>query len=129
MSSHSSHAKKFPVKLRYVVGGLVLIALVTIAIVDLQPFFAYQAKKNKIRELIPIGSNIDDAGPILKSNGFRYYDKHFATVDEDYYWMEVIVAHKPRPKSLSLMRLSGIRLYFHYVVIEANLDNEVRRIY
>ncbi len=111
---------------------LLLLAVAVVGflvIIDLQPYFQYRSKENKIRQLIPIGSNIDDAGSILKANGFTYHGKHFATVAEDEYWIDVDVANKPRPLTLSLLHVVGLRLYFHWVVIESGLDNKVRKIF
>jgi hypothetical protein len=111
---------------------LLLLAVVVVGylmIIDLQPYFEYRSKESKIRQLIPIGSNIDGAESILKANGFTYHEKHFATVAEDKYWIDVAVANKPRPLTLTVLHLAGFRLYFHWVVIESGLDNKVRRIF
>jgi hypothetical protein len=111
---------------------ILLLAVVVVGflvIIDLQPYFEYRSKENKIRQLIPIGSNINDAGSILTANGFTYHEKHFATVAEDEYWIDVDVANKPRPLTLTLLHVAGIRLYFHWIVIESGLDNKVRRIF
>ena len=96
---------------------------------DLAPYFEYRIKVNRIRQLIPIGSNIDNAATILRANGFTFQEKHFATVAEDNYWIDVDVANKPRPWTLTLLHLAGARLYFHWVVIESSLDNKVRKIF
>ena len=101
----------------------------SLVIIDLQPYFEYCSKENKIRQLIQIGSNIDDAASILKAHGFTYHEKHFATVAEDKYWIDVNVANKPRPLTLTLLHVVGLRLYFHWVVIESGLDNKVRQIF
>ena len=116
---------------RYVVGTIlvstIIIALFVVA--DLQPYFEYRAKKNKICELIPIGSNIDEADRILDEHGFNYFPKDFATVYHDYYCLSVTVTIKPRPITLTIPAYLGVHVYFHYVVIEAGLDNKVRKIF
>ena len=115
---------------RRVLFSLAGLAIVTLLVMwDLMPYFEYRTKVNRIRQLIPIGSDIDDAAPILTANGFTFHDKHFATVAEDKYWIDVDVANKPRPWTLTLLHLAGVRLYFHWVVIESSLDNRVRIVF
>ena len=53
---------------RWIVISVLISGLLTL---DLLPYFDYLSKKNKIKRLVPIGSNIDDAEAILKENGFK----------------------------------------------------------
>ena len=60
---------------------------------------------------------------------FAFQGKHFATIAEDKYWIDVTVASKPRPWTLTILHLMGVKLYFHWVVIESGLDNKVRTVF
>lgn len=120
-------SRRWTYRLPLLISALLGVAL--LVILDLQPYFEYQSKASRIRKLISIDSNIDDAGSILKANGFAYYEKHFSTVAEDAYWIDVEVAFKPRPFTLTLLHVVGLRLYFHWVVIESGIDNKVRKIF
>ncbi len=60
-------------------SALLVVAL--LVVLDVQPYFEYRAKANRIRQLIAIGSDIDDAGPKLKANGFTYFEKDFDLYD------------------------------------------------
>jgi hypothetical protein len=129
MTDRESEGASLRSKRRLLIS-LASIAIFTALVVwDLAPYFEYREKANRIRKLIPIGSNIDDAGPVLSQNGFTFHKKHFSTVAEDTYWIDVDVARKPRPWTLILLHLAGFRLYFHWVVIESGLDNNVRKIF
>ena len=114
---------------RYVIALVVSLSIVAaLIIVDLQPYFSYLAKKRHIQSLISIGSNIDDAPAILKSQGFQVGEKYLPTVDKDYYWIDIQVATKPRPVTLTILSLVGVRAYFHWLTLEAGLDNRIRAI-
>lgn len=129
MADQEIASKSLPSKHRRLVALTVLGIFTAIIAWDLMPYFEYRANANRIRQLISIGSDMDDAGPILRKNGFTFYDKHFSTVAEDAYWIDVDVTNKPRPWTLTLLHLCGIRLYYHWVVIESGLDNKVRKIF
>ncbi|MCU0713327.1 MAG: hypothetical protein MUC43_14805 [Pirellula sp.] len=129
MADQETSSKSLPSKYRRLIALTVLAIFTVIIVWDLMPYFEYRANAYRIRQLISIGSNIDDAGPILRKNGFTFYDKHFSTAAEDTYWIDVYVANKPRPWTLTLLHLYGFRLYFHWIVIESGLDNKVRKIF
>jgi hypothetical protein len=111
------------------VALVVLVPLSLLVTWDLQPYFAYLEKKHEIQRLIPIGSNIDDAPALLKKKGYHFYDKDFTTVAKDYYIISVGVADKPRPMTLRVLWVLGMRQYYHWVAIEAGLDNRVSKVY
>jgi len=117
------------IKWRLLFSLTALIIATLVVAWDLTPYFDYRSKANHIRQLIPIGSNIDDASSILSANGFAFQGKHFATVAENKYWIDVTVASKPRPWTLTILHLMGVKLYFHWVVIESGLDNKVRTVF
>lgn len=129
MADQKTASKNLPSKHRRLIALTTLASFTVLVVWDLMPYFEYRAKANRIRQLISIGSNIDDAGPILRRNGFTFYDKHFSTDAEDTYWIDVNVANKPRPWTLTLLHLCGMSLYYRWVVIESGLDNRVRKIF
>lgn len=118
--------------LRYVplaIFGLFIVAIVYLILLDLQPVFEYRKIKNRIEALVPLGSDMDAIEEVLRDEGFELYGKHFATVQEDYYWIEVKVFHKRRSIVADALGHMYIYLYYNYVVIEAGLDSRVRRVF
>lgn len=113
---------------RYALAAIPFALFAAFIIWDLQTYFAYAEKKRQIEKLVSVGSNIDESAAFLKRAGFHVGDKYLPTVDQDYYWVDIQVAHKPRPITLSVLSLVGVRAYFHWVTLEAGLDNRIRRI-
>jgi hypothetical protein len=119
----SSHKKR-------VFFGVAVAALVAGAIwIDLQPVFQYRAIKSRVKDLVPLGSDIDSAGEILTDAGFQFYGKHFADVGKDSYSVDIKIHYKRRSVVADALGHLHIYLYYNYVVIEAGLDNKVRRIF
>jgi len=122
--------KRHIARLHWLLLGLVVTALVAVTVwIDLQPVRDYRAIKSRVEELVPLGSDIDLADDALTDAGFQFYGKHFATVYEDYYWMEVKIHYNRRSFVADALGHLHIYLYYNYVVIEAGLDNKVRRIF
>jgi hypothetical protein len=118
------------VRWHWLVLGLVVLALVaTTAWIDLQPVRDYRAIKSLVKELVPLGSDIDAAQDILADAGLQFYTKDFATVNKDYYVVQVRIYYDRRSVVADALGHLHIYLYYNYVVIEAGLDNKVRKIY
>ena len=115
---------KLPAR-RIVLALSLVVPLAAILIWDLSPYLEYHGNITRLRQAIPIGSNMDDVPAILEQQGFRFVDKHFATVAEDRYWIDVRVAWKSRPWTLRLLCLVGIDVYYQWAVIEADLDGRI----
>lgn len=96
---------------------------------DLMPVLDYQSKKREIVNLIPIGTDIDDAKRRLEAHSFSCNEKHFATNAKDRYWLEVSVGSDRTSICALILHSMGIRVYHHWIVVEANLDGEVQRIF
>jgi len=97
--------------------------------IDLQPVRHYRAIKSRVIALVPLGTDIDVAERILADAGLQSYGKDFATVDKDFYWLNVKVHNARRSVVADLLMWLRIYLYHDVVVIEARLDNKVRRIF
>jgi hypothetical protein len=122
--------KRLAAKSRWVLLGLAASAFVAIVVwIDLQPVFTYRAIKSRVKALIPLGSDIDAAEAVLTDAGLQFYEKALATVKEDYYVVEVKIHYERRSIVADALGHLHIYLYYNYVVIEAGLDNKVRKIF
>ena len=121
---------KSPTKARRACIVVGIVAFVLFAIwYDMQPVLQYVREKERIEVLVPIGSDIDDADGALTNAGFRFFEKEFATVDKDYYVIQVRLHYKRRSTIADMLSYVNVYLYYNYVVIEATLDNKVRKVY
>jgi hypothetical protein len=103
-----------------IVGPIVLAAVM----IDFNPFFEYRARRHEIQDLVPIGSNLDEAAQMLDARGYKFFDN-----GEDSYRIDVRVLPARRSLTLNLLDALGVYDYSEYVVIEAGLDDKVRRIF
>jgi hypothetical protein len=86
----------------------------------------YKEKRKEIIRLVPIGMDIDEASILLKKKDFEVGDKYTPTADKDYYWVEIWITGE-RTLAIKIMKFFGVE-YYNWVVIEAGLDNKVRKI-
>ncbi len=114
-------------KLLYLLLSCTLIGLTLF--VQLRPAIDYAQKKKRIRQIVTIGMDIDDAAAALRARGFDVSEKSFATVAKDTYWINVRVASDRKTATIVLLDLLGIHVYYHWVVVEAGIDGKVRRVF
>ncbi len=89
---------------------------------------AAQNREKRIRELVPIGMDIDKAIELLRSEGFSVGDKHFATVDKDYYWANIQIRFLFSLRDIVNMTRHKGKVNKRWVVLEAGLDGKIRKI-
>ncbi len=87
------------------------------------------ARRQRIRELVPIGMDIDEAIELLRSEGFSVGDKYHPTKLHDVYWADIKIRKEPIPflETLKLGMGKG-KVRKRYVAIEANPDGVITTI-
>ncbi len=88
------------------------------------------ARKQRIRELVPIGMDIDAAIQLLRSEGFSVGEKYFPTNDRDCYWVDIILRKEPITFLDMIKQGMGRgRVKKRYMALEADLDGAITKNY
>lgn len=116
------------------VGLLVVISLIGLAtLVSLKVLLdpegsAAEAREQRIRELVPIGMDIDEAIELLRSEGFSVGDKYFPTLNKDYYLADITIRFKfTFLDKINITRHKG-KVNKKWVSLKAGLDGVITSI-
>ena len=87
------------------------------------------ARRQRIRELVPIGMNIDEAIEILRANGISVTDKYDPTKSQSYYLADIKIRKEPITflETLKLGMGKG-KVRKRYVALKANWDGVITAI-
>ncbi len=83
----------------------------------------------RLRNLVRVGMDIDEAACILKENGFKVGRKHSLTGSEDYFVVHIDLQERMPPSS-TIAEILGTKSKNGrgYAVLEAGGDNRIFRI-
>ncbi len=87
-----------------------------------------KAMEQRIRELVPIGMNMDEAIEILRADGISITDKYYGSIARNYWLADIIVRKKFTFLDSVKMTIHKGKINKMIVSIEANSDGEITSI-
>lgn len=124
-------------KRRYVIALIVVGAMLGIGFLLQVPIWQEDAKvrkeKVKIRQLIAVGQDLDQAEAVLISSGYQlYYDDAIKPTYDESYYSQLVIVGQSRPMGLEslayaidLSWMPFTRSESAYLMIEADLDRTI----
>ncbi len=86
------------------------------------------ARRQRIRELVPIGMDIDEAIELLRAEGFSVGDKYFPTNDKDYLMADIVIRMKENRFDTFKRVIGKGRVKKRYVAIKATPEGVITSI-
>ncbi len=83
------------------------------------------ARRQRIRELVPIGMDIDEAIVLLRSEGFAVGDKYFPTKSQSYYLADIRIRFKRNLLDVWKLGMGKGKVKKRYVALHANWDGVI----
>lgn len=128
LDEHGNKGARSPGRGRITCALVIVFVVLSIAMVDLLPYFQYKRGHARMTSLVALGMDIDDAGELLRAEGFDVGTKYHPTDNKDYYWVDIRLARRT-PVSVIIIELMGVDVkFFHYGCLESGLDENIRKI-
>ncbi len=86
------------------------------------------ARRQRIRELVPIGMNIDEAIELLRSEGFAVGDKYDPTKEGNMFWADIRIRFKRNLFDVWKLGMGKGKVKKRYVALHANWDGVITAI-
>ncbi len=88
-----------------------------------------KAMEQRIRELVPIGMNIDEAIEILRANEIAVTDKYDPIKENDRWYADIKIRYKITPLDTLKTTIHKGEINKYIVSIEATPDGEITKIH
>lgn len=125
---HGNKGERSPGRGRATCAIVLVFVVLSIAMLDILPYFQYKRGHARMTSLVALGMDIDDAGTMLRAEGLDAGTKYHPTDNQDYYWLDIHLARRT-PLTVLILKLIGVNIkFFHYGCLEAGLDEKIRKI-